>query len=356
MSDALFITTPTNIRYLTGFVGVDTRDAYVLQTPERIYFFTSSLYLEQAKQLSLPRRQAGNIQIIQLSNNPIKTIGELCNKLNIKKLEFEEADLTVFEYNKLKKGFVGITLVPTINRIETMRMIKKDEEMKNIRLAAKITDECFTHIIRRIRPGITEKRLSWEIESYLKFKGGGMAFTPIVAFNANSSQPHYLSRSNNPLRRGSLILLDFGARVNGYCADMTRVVFLGVPKPEWKKAYETVLEAQQKALTYIASCSRPGLEFIASGAKADEEARDVIKRSGFPVYPHGLGHAVGLDIHEAPRLTIKKSEILKPNMVVTIEPGVYVEGQYGIRIEDLVLLKKNGIEVLSKSNKQLTIL
>lgn len=335
MNDALFITNPTNIRYLTGFVGVETRDAYVLQTPERIYFFTSSLYMEQAKHLS---------PILVTRENPISlALKKLCEKLKIKKLEFEEADLTVGEFNKLSKTLTGVSLIPTQNRIEDIRMIKKTEEIDAIKLAARITDQCFKYILNRIRPGITEARLAWEIENFLRFKSGGMAFTPIVAFNANSSQPHYLSRSNNPLRRGSLILLDFGARVNGYCADMTRVVFLGAPKPEWKKAYETVLAANTKALDLLIQGTR-------DGKILDEEARKIVS------YPHSLGHAVGLDIHESPRLTIKKSEILKPNMVVTIEPGIYIEGQYGIRIEDLVLLKKNGIEILSKSKKVLTIL
>lgn len=332
---------------MTEFVSLEARDSYVLQTSEHIYFFTNSLYMEQAKKLSPIRISRENPISLELK--------KLCQKLKIKKLEFEETDLTVAEYTKLKKELSGVTLIPTQNAIENMRMIKKEAEIKNIRQAANVTDECFTHILRKIRPGVTEARLAWEIEGFLRFKGGDIAFAPIVAFNAHSSQPHYTSRGNDPLRRGSLILLDFGARVNGYCADMTRVVFLGTPRPEWKKVYETVLAAQQKALNYLASCSKPGLEFTAFGDKVDQQARYVIKQSGLPVYPHSLGHAVGLDIHEAPRLTIKKPATLKPGMVVTIEPAVYEEGQYGIRIEDLVLLKRKGIEILSESKKELII-
>lgn len=338
--NSILITNPTNIRYLTGFVGlpaqagVEARDAYILQTSEQIHFFTNSLYMEQAKNLS---------PILISRENPISSeLKKLCKKLQIKELDFEEIDLTVAEYNKLKIALKGVTLVPSRNKIEDLRMIKKDEEIKNIRLAARVTDDCFTHILGRIRPGITEARLAWEIEGFLRFKGGDIAFSPIVAFNAHSSQPHYVAKGNDPLRRDSLILLDFGARVNGYCADMTRVVFLGPPRAEWKKAYETVHAANERAIGLLQKGER-------DGKILDQEARKIVS------YPHSLGHAVGHDIHESPRLTMKKSEILKPGMVITIEPGRYVEGKYGIRIEDLVLIKDNGIEILSKSKKELTI-
>jgi Xaa-Pro aminopeptidase len=335
MTTALFVTNPTNIRYLTGFVGVDPRDAYGVYTPEKTYFFTNSLYMEQTRNLS---------PILLTREHPISAaLKKLCKKLNIQELAFEESDLTVAEYNTLKKELLDVALIPSQNRIEQMRMIKTAEEIANIRTAAKITDECFKHILGRIRPGITEARLSWEIEGFLRFKGGALAFAPIVAFNTHSSQPHYDAKGNDPLRRGSLILLDFGARVNGYCADMTRVVFLGAPKPEWKKAYETVLAANERAIALLQNGER-------DGKILDQEAQKI------STYPHSLGHAVGLDIHEGPRLTMKKSAILKPSMVVTVEPGMYIEGQYGIRIEDLVLLKSNTVEILSKTKKELTIL
>ena len=347
--DAFLITNPTNIRYLTGFVGVDKRDAYLLVFNNKNILFTNSLYREQAKKLAL--------SVIKISrDNPLaKELATVVKQEKITKLGFEEADLTVAEYNKLQKELKGVTLVPTKNRIEDMRMIKREKEIKNIRLAASLTDQCFKYITGRIRPGVTEVRLAWEIEGWLRYHGGETAFPPIVAFNEHSSQPHYHGRSNNPLRRGSLILLDFGAKINGYCADMTRVVFVGKPKDEWVRVYKTVFDAQQKALDTLDSHSHFGSGKL-DGAAVDRIARGVIEKSGFPVYPHSLGHAVGLDVHESPRLTMKKPAVLKPGMVVTVEPGVYVEGAYGIRIEDLVLLKESGIEVLSKSKKDMIVL
>jgi Xaa-Pro aminopeptidase len=158
-----------------------------------------------------------------------------------------------------------------------------------------------------------------------------------------------MARSYNPLRSGSLVLLDFGAKINGYCADMTRMLFVGKPKPEWVRAYETVLAAQQKALNLLK-------DGVRNGATLDAAAKEVIAESDLPPYSHSLGHCVGLDIHEGPRLSDKKEETLSPGMVFSVEPGVYIEGQYGIRIEDLVRLTSTGIEILSKSPRNLSIL
>jgi Xaa-Pro aminopeptidase len=252
----------------------------------------------------------------------------------------------VAEYNKFSKL---MTLIPSKNLIEKKRQIKKPEEIANIKLAVKLTDECFKFITKRIRPGITESRLALEIEGFIRARGGELAFTPIVAFNEHSSQPHYLTRSYNPLRSGSLILLDFGARVNGYCADMTRVIFIGKPRPEWVVTYKAVLKAQEKAMDLLR-------EGVRNGATLDVAAKEVIAEENLPPYAHSLGHNVGLDIHEGPRLSDKKSETLLPGMVFSVEPGCYREGQYGIRIEDLVRLTSTGIEILSKSPKGLTTL
>lgn len=329
--NALLVTNPTNIRYLTGFVGMERRDAYLLLTKKKKYFFTNSLYLESAKKIKA-------VTVIEISREkPIeKEIAKLTNTI-----EFEENDLTVGEYKKFKK--VIKTLIPTKNKIEKLRMIKREDEIENIRAAAKLTDQCFDFILGKLKPGVTEKEIAWEIQRFL----GDIAFSPIVAFGKNSSQPHYRSGSDL-LKPQGLTLLDFGARVNGYCADMTRVVFMGKPKDEWVTAYNAVLTAQKVALDALSNTK--------SGTKLDRLAKSIIKKAGFPPYTHSLGHNVGLDIHETPRLSIKKDATLKPNMVFTIEPGVYIEGQYGIRIEDLVLLRKDRIEILSTSPKEMIIL
>ncbi len=344
----LLVSDPANIHYLTGFASVapQTREAYALVTPRKTYLFTNSLYTEQAKTLGFP--------VIEISrDNPLSR--QLARIYKGKTLDFEESNLTVSEYNTLKKNF---TLVPTRNRVEMLRMIKRPDEIANIRKAAQLTDQCFSHIIKHIKPGATEAGLAWEIESFIRKHGATLAFSPIVAFNKHSSQPHYQGMGSGlgiskGLTPPALVLLDFGARVDGYCGDMTRMVFVGKPKDEWKRVYDTVLQAQRQAFEYL-HAQGPALSSQRFGAKADELARSVITRAGFSPYPHSLGHGVGLAIHEAPRLTIKKDELLKPGMVFSIEPAIYLEGRFGIRIEDLVLLTKDGPEILSKSPKDLT--
>ncbi|MBU1326754.1 Xaa-Pro peptidase family protein [Patescibacteria group bacterium] len=376
--NGLFITNPVNIRYLTGFVGAATeeRESYLLITSHKAYLFTNGLYLEQAKNLELLNcyivkllKTKNPLEIVEISReNPIsKELAELTKKLGIKKLGFESADLTVAECQKLKQTLKGVALIPTKNRIEKLRMIKREDEVDNIRQAAKVTDACFDFILPRLTPGVEEGEIAWEIETFLSRPGldrvatAGhtvtMAFSPIVAFGKNTSQPHYLTRpglkedQGRALRLNDVVLLDFGARVNGYCADMTRAVFIGEPKQEWIRAYDTVMEAQKSAFEYLASCSRPGL-----GAQADRIAAYVLRKAGFTPYPHGLGHGIGLDVHENPRLNMKKNEQLLPGMVFSVEPGVYIPGNYGIRIEDLVLLKQSGIEILSKTTKKMIII
>ena len=352
--DALLITNPTNIRYLTGFVGAapEEREAYILLTPNQTFLFTNALYLEQAKKT--------NATVVEISreNSFAKKLAEILTGPGpVKRLGFEENDLTVAEYKKLKTELKGVTLVATQGRVEELRILKREDEIKNIRRAAKLTDQCFDVILSKIKPGVTEGEIAWEIEAFIRARGAQLAFSPIVAFGAHASQPHYLTGPGLVKTQGlappELVLLDFGAKINGYCSDMTRMVFVGKPKDEWKRAYETVLEAQQAALNYF---HLEGVKAHLPGGKADLIARDVIEKAGFPAYPHSLGHGVGLDIHEAPRLTINKDVVLKPGMVVTIEPGIYVEGSYGIRIEDLVLLGDNNVELLTTSSTNLTVL
>lgn len=360
--DALLITHPLNIRYLTDFAGLapSEREAYVLVTGNKNYLFTSALYLEQVRkladnhQLSAFRRKMEVIEISQespLAKKLKSCLDALKQGRTLKPitLGFEEADLTVAEFNRLNKELAEYELVPTHNRVEELRKIKRPDEIVHIRRAAKLTDRCFAYILKKLKVGVTETEISWEIESYFRKHDAESAFSPIVAFNQNSSQPHYSSSASCKLMADSLILLDFGARVAGYCADMTRVVFVDNPTSEQKKVYETLKNAQEKALTLLQNGER-------SGAILDQSARDVLTKSGFPPYPHSLGHAAGLAIHERPRLTMKRDETLQPGMVVTVEPGVYLEGKFGVRIEDLVLIKENGIEILSRSSKDLLVL
>jgi len=380
--DALLITQPVNIRYLTGFVGAapEERESYLLVTANQAFLFTNSVYLEQARGLELLGcyivtllKTKKPLEIIEISKqSPIsRELGQVLTRLNLGpfqgstfkgvRLGFEETDLTVAEYNKLKKKLKGITLVPTTNRIEELRMIKRKDEIENIRAAAKLTDLCFDFILKKLKVGVTEGKIAWEIESFFRKFGAESAFSPIVAFGKNSSIPHYNCLSCGAKKfqslalKSTVVLLDFGARVNGYCADMTRVVFVGKPTEEWRRAYQTVVTSQQAVFRKLSQIYTKADARI-SGATLDRLARGIIKRAGFVPYPHSLGHNVGLDIHENPRLTIKEDSRLLPGMVFTVEPAIYKENQYGIRIEDLVLLKREGIEIISTSTKEMIVI
>lgn len=337
---ALFITTPTNIRYLTGFVCLEPRDAYILQTNDTLYFFTNVMYREAARELK-------NCTIIEISrDNPVsKALFQLCSNQNIVEVEFEETDLTVAELRKLESVCTNVKFISSQNRIESKRMIKNSEEIENIRTAAKITDDCFSYIQKKLTAGVTESEIAWEIETFFKKNGAENAFSPIVAFGKNTSKPHYSPSNHELLTNNQIVLLDFGARVDGYCADMTRMMFFGNPEKEWIDAYKTLKSAQEKTIELLKNGEQDG--------KVLDDACRAFIRQEYPTYPHSLGHAVGLDIHEAPRLTSSKSENLKSGMIITIEPGIYIEGQFGMRIEDLILITDAGIEVLSTSSKVL---
>lgn len=346
--DGILITDPSNIRYLTGFIGVtpEEREAYVLLTHNKITLFTSRLYSETARRLTNAKR----LTFVELSReHPLSgSLTAITDEDHIKKLGFEETNLTVAEFNKLRQSLPDVRLVPTREKIEQVRMIKRQDEITLIRRAAALTDACLTQLTQKIHAGISENAVAMEIAQFFRQNGADNAFSPIVAFGSHTSQPHYANTPNQEfvLEKNDIILIDMGARVDGYCADMTRMLFMGTPKKEWITAYETVLAANEKALELLANGQR-------NGATLDAAAREIIAKAGFPMYPHSLGHAVGLDIHEAPRLTVHAEEILAPYMAVTIEPGVYIDGTYGIRIEDLVVVTDNGIEILSKSSKKI---
>jgi Xaa-Pro aminopeptidase len=358
--DALLIVNPVNIKYLTGFVGAapEEHEVYLLKSLINSYLFTNSLYLERAEALA---QQQPDLLIIRISRDqPItQAVKQIVKTLKIKKLGFEARELTFAEYIDFARILKGVKLIPTIDRIEDLRMIKRPDEMKNIRKAVEITDAAFAYIIKQLKLGISETKLADKIEAFFKTKQAKSAFSAIVAFGSNASQPHYIPSPKCKLKRGDTILFDIGAKFNGYCADMTRVIFTSPPSPELAHVYQTVLAAQAKAIDVIcrqAQTQQFKKSNTISGSNLDKSARNLIKKAGFPPYSHSLGHNVGLSIHEKPRLTIKKSSEIKSGMVFSIEPGIYVPGKFGIRIEDLVYLDENGLEILPRSPKNLTII
>lgn len=338
---AFLITDPNNIKYLTGYSGVSMREreAFMIVTPKKIYFLTFPVSLQEI----MPKKTSFQTLLITPNQKLNQHFLEILQQENIDSLGFEKNDLTVAEY-ELWSEKVKVNWIPTQGIIEDLRMIKTGEEIINIKKAAALTDQAFAFLKSKIKYGVSEKNLAFELEFFIRKNDGELAFPPIIAFNSNTSLPHHRT-SNLKLKKNSLILIDLGAKMEGYCADMTRVLFYGAPSGRQVKIYQTVLLAQKMALAQL----KIGLP----ACESDHIAREVIKSEGFPEYPHGLGHGVGLDIHEGPRLRSDCQEILRENMVVTVEPGIYLDGFCGIRIEDLVVLKKSGLDILSKSPKLL---
>lgn len=355
--DGLFVTNPTNIRYLTGFTGVapGERESFVLLTRDTTYLFSYALYRETAEALvrNCPVSVTGApLTFVELNKERTitKALSHIASSLPLTRIGFEEKNITVYELRTMRDKVSEGDFIPTTDRIETSRKCKNPEELRNIQKATKLTDDCYIHIKNLLIPGVTESAIVTAIETYFRSHGAENAFAPIVAFGTNTALPHYgLSHvSVKPLRKNDLVLVDFGAKVEGYCADMTRMVFIGHPKPEWITAYSAVLGANEKALTMLANGER-------SGATVDAAAREIVAEANLPVYPHSLGHGVGMDVHESPRLTVFREETLKPGMVVTVEPGAYIAGSFGIRIEDLLLIQKDAIKILSHSPKEMLI-
>lgn len=342
--DSIFISNQYNVSYLTGFSGLspEEREGFLFVSQKSAHLLTFPTYFGLFQNSTAPFKTLCITHDIRLKDH----LNKIITHENLKTMGFEKTNLTVSEYESLKNK-LSLTLVPLDKSVEDQRITKDENEIKNIRKAAQITDIAFEFILKTIKNGITEKDIAFKLEYFMKQKAD-IAFSPIVAFNENSAIPHYLTTDNRKLKTDSLILLDFGAKYDGYCSDMTRVIFFGKPRSEWLKVYNIVLEAQEKALRALKKGQK--------GGEIDSIARNYIKKNNYPDYQHGLGHGVGLGIHEAPRLKKDGQDRLQENMVVTVEPGIYLEGKFGIRIEDLSVIKTNRIEILSKSTKGIVIL
>jgi Xaa-Pro aminopeptidase len=340
--DAFFITNHDNITYLTEFSGLSAgeRESYLLITQKEAYFLTFPTYYKLFKNVD------HSFDVLNITSNKKlhHHLQEIIEKEKIKLIGIEKENLTLSEFIFLRKK-LKIELKETTKIVENLRIIKEKEEIEAISQAANVGDLAFEFIKTKIKGNISEKFLALELEFFIKKRADDIAFSPIVAFDKNAAIPHYLPSHNSQLTTNNLILLDFGAKISGYCSDMTRVIFFGKPINEQIKAYQAVLKAQQLSLKKL----KAGLK----GADLDKQAKKYLVSYGYPEYQHGLGHGVGISVHEAPRLRLDSQQVLTENMVVTLEPAIYLEDEYGIRIEDLVVLKKEGVEVLSKSSKSL---
>lgn len=336
-ADGVFLYSPENRRYASGFTG---STGYVIISEKDAGFVTDFRYKNQAG------IQCLGFEIIENQNPLVDYLVDVIKKYNIKKLAYEDAFMTVSFYNNLKDKLENVEFIPLKEAEGNIRIIKDQEELNNIKKAAEIADSAFKHILDYIKPGVTERDVAIELEFFMKNKGAtGLSFESIVASGWRSSLPHGVA-TDKKINLGELLTLDYGCVYNGYCSDMTRTVVIGKADEKQKKIYEIVLKAQKEALAHI----KPGV----LGKDVDKIARDIIIEAGYGDYfGHGLGHGVGLAIHEEPRLSPVGETVLETNMVVTDEPGIYIPDFGGVRIEDLVVVGKDGPIVCSNSPKEL---
>ncbi|HST88036.1 MAG TPA: Xaa-Pro peptidase family protein [Ktedonobacterales bacterium] len=348
--DAILVTNPENRRYLSGFTGhdsgADSAGALVI-TGDAVTLITDGRYIEQAA------TECPGLRVVKRDGQFASTAATAIAEAGIDRLGFEATHVTVALRDDLdaalaeKAGQGRVSLAATRNLIEPLRAVKDGDEIAAIERAVAITDETFTYLCGYLRPGLTEREVAHEIERYMREQGAdGMAFAPIVASGPNAALPHAVP-TERAIQLGEPITIDMGARYNGYCADMTRTVCLGEPGPEAQAIYDAVLRAQEACEAELA----PGM----SGKAADAAAREVLEASGYgEQFLHSTGHGLGLEIHEDPRLSKHATEEqkLEPGMAITIEPGVYVAGWGGVRIEDTAIVTADGIRVLTTSHKR----
>lgn len=344
--DALLVVRESNVTYLSGYTN---HEAFLFISGENHgaanIFITDFRYTEQAEE------ECPDYEIVLYKNSePVfsRRVAELCEKYGVKRLGFEQPHISYHMHESVKADIGGVEFLPTTDLIEDQRKIKDAAEVERLKIACAGTDKVFADICKFIRPGLTEREVEWELLSSIHRHGFDQSFTCIVVSGARGSLPHGLA-SDKKLLEGEFITMDFGCMYLGYHADITRTVFLGRPEPEQRRFYEIVLAANLRAEAAV----RGGV----AGAAVDAAARDYITEAGYGKYfGHGLGHGVGLDIHERPFMNRVCAENLENNCFITVEPGIYLPAQAGVRIEDTVLVTENGCEVLFNSPKELICL
>jgi Xaa-Pro aminopeptidase len=336
--DLLLVTTLTNLRYLCGYTG---SNGILLVSKDKSIFLTDFRYKEQVKK----EVKGAEIKIAQ--RELFSTLMEI-DWLKEKRIKvgFESKHLSFKLYEKLKALLPQILWIPTEDLVESLLVTKDEGEIKKIKKAADISAKVYQEILPLLKPGTKEQEISAELEYRIRRNGGtGSAFEPIVASGVRSAMPHARASSKR-FQKGDFVTLDFGALYEGYVCDITRTVVIGKATLRQKKIYNLVLRAQTKAIKN--ACS--GMK----GFELDKVARDVINNAGFKDYfGHGLGHGIGLLVHDSPGINTKSQEVLKPGMVITIEPGVYFPGWGGVRIEDDILITRNGCKILTNIKREL---
>ena len=340
--DTVWIIQPENRRYLSGFKAADGQlnesSGSLFITLDQALLLTDSRYTTQAQQ------EVDGFEVMTHKQSLIDALPEIFDRLDTRRLGFEGDyliwDLYQKAIEKTSEHSSPVEFVPLSSLVEEMRVIKEPEEVDVLSRSAQLMGDVLARVIEELRPGQVEKDVAWRIETLIREQDtDGVAFPPIVATGANSALPHAIP-TNRIVGEGEPIILDVGARVDGYCSDMTRTIFLGKPPSYFKEIYRVVREAQVSAL-----------ESVRSGMKtneADSIARDFIKKAGFgDFFGHSLGHGIGLAPHESPGVGPLRPKALKEGMVFTIEPGIYVPGKGGVRLEEMVIVEKDGARVLT---------
>lgn len=338
---SLLVSQIDNVRWLSGFTG---SSGFVVISGADVVFITDSRYAIQAQQEVSTMRVA----TFASPTRAVDFIGEQCRTMGITSLGFESASVTYSTYEEWKAALEGIELTAAKRLFEPLRMIKTAEELNKIRRACALADKCFDNVLRMIQPGVTEYDIMLDIEFYFRRSGAELAFAPIVVSGVNSARPHGKA-SEKKLEVGDFVTMDFGAKLDGYCSDLTRTVVVGEASERTKEVYAQVLKAQMAALDAM----KPGV----SGKEVDAVARQVLDEKGMGQYfGHGLGHGLGPVVHDFGGMSTRSEDILAEGQVWTVEPGVYIEGFGGVRIEDDVVVTATGIELLTHSPKELMLL
>lgn len=338
--DGILVSQPENRFYLSGFSG---SDGYLLITAKDTVIATDFRYVEQAK------KQSPDYTLFQIIGKMSDWFPKLFDGLSIRRLGFESGATSFAQYTQISEIIssqkIQLEITPLENVVEILRAIKEPEEIAFIRKAAEISDQAFEYVTDRLKIGMTEKEVAWALEKHMRENGSqSMPFEIIVGAGTNGALPHAQS-SDSPISLGEPIVIDMGARFGGYCSDLTRTICLGKPDKTFVKIYAIVQKAQEAAID--------GISKSMSGVQADSLARDIIKAAGYDeMFGHGLGHGVGLSVHDpAPRLSFLSNDVLIDGMIFSIEPGIYLPGWGGVRIEDLAMLENGKVKLLSHAKK-----
>lgn len=339
--DAFLVSGPENRRYLSGFTASDPDWGMLLISTSAAQLLTDFRYQSWARQ------EVRDFDVLIYKVDLGETLGELLKNLQVPRLGFEAAHLTYLQYQRLTRAVAeaGLTVAwqPLEGLVEDLRQKKTEAELAIMRRALTLTETVMRQVEGDLAPGLTERQVAWEIEKRLREGGAeGLAFPPIVAAGPNSARPHH-HPGDYLLKAGEPILIDMGARIDGYCADMTRTFMIGPADKQFRKIYSLVRRAQARAEAGL----KAGMDSLAG----DALAREVITAAGYgEAFGHSLGHGVGLAVHEAPSLSPAEARrgVLPAGCVVTVEPGIYLEGWGGVRLEDMVVLTPEGAEVLNK--------